>query len=74
MAPLITCWLIAYRTPDGLRLSACGPVSRDEAVRQGAHGQCLTGWPAIYRVKVTTRAWVPEAKRKRRRTDRMRVA
>lgn len=73
MAPLITCWFIAYRTPNGLRFGACGPVSRDEAVRHGAHVQGLTGWLAVYRIRVTTRAWVPEAKRKRRRTDRMRV-
>ncbi len=73
MARAITCWFIAYRTPEGLRFGACGPVSRHEAVRQGAHGHCLTGWLPLYRVKVTTRGWVPEAKRKRRRTDRMRV-
>lgn len=73
MPQTITCWFIAYRTSDGVRFGACGPVSRDEAVRHGAHVQGLTGWPAIYRVKVTTRAWMPEAKRKRRRTDRMRV-
>lgn len=73
MTNTITCWFIACRTPDSLRFGACGPVSRDEAVRQGAHVQGLTGWLAVYRIRVTTRAWAPEKKRKRRRTDRMRV-
>lgn len=66
MTQTITCWFNVYETIDGETVSiACGPRSRDEAVRQGVHALMLSDGCArlIYRVRVTAQAWVPPSER-----------